>query len=82
MARRHPTRTEVAPEVVFLGNLVERIVAGKIRVPRFQRPFVWRQPDLLQLLDSVLQGFPIGSILIWDTEQKVMWGKRSHTSGF
>ncbi len=33
--------------------------------------FVWRQPDLLQLLDSVLQGFPIGSILIWDTEQKV-----------
>ena len=62
-------RTEVITEVVFLGNLVERIVAGKIRVPRFQRAFVWRQADLHALLDSVLRGFPIGSILVWDTEE-------------
>lgn len=71
MPDRQPTRTEVVPEVVFLGKLVERVVAGKIRVPRFQRPFVWRQTDLLRLLDSVLQGFPIGSILIWETEANV-----------
>ena len=64
-------RTEVVPEVVFLGKLVERIVAGKIRVPRFQRPFVWKQVDLHALLDSVLRGFPIGSILVWDTEEIV-----------
>jgi len=71
MPDRQPTRTEVVPEVTSLGNLVERIVAGKIRVPRFQRPFVWRQTDLLQLLDSVLQGFPIGSILVWETEETI-----------
>ena len=65
------TRTEVIPEVVFLGKLVERIMAGKIRVPRFQRPFVWRQADLHALLDSVLRGFPIGSILVWDTEVSI-----------
>lgn len=65
------TRTEVIPEVVFLGKLVERIMAGKIRVPRFQRPFVWRQADLHALLDSVLRGFPIGSILVWDTEREI-----------
>ena len=64
-------RTEVIPEVVFLGKLVERITAGKIRVPRFQRTFVWRQADLHTLLDSVLRGFPIGSILIWETEEAV-----------
>ena len=63
--------TEVVPEVVFLGKLVERVAAGKIRVPRFQRPFVWRQPDLSVLLDSVLRGFPIGSILVWDTEKTI-----------
>ena len=61
-------RTEVVPEVVFLGKLVERIAAGQIRVPRFQRAFVWRQMDLHALLDSILRGFPIGSILVWDTE--------------
>ena len=59
--------TEVVSEVVFLGKLVERVAAGKIRVPRFQRAFVWKQPDLGALLDSVRRGFPIGSILVWDT---------------
>ena len=64
-------RTEVVPEVVFLGKLVERVAAGKIRVPRFQRAFVWNQADLHALLDSVLRGFPIGSILVWDTEETI-----------
>ena len=64
-------RTEVRPEVVFLGKLVERVAAGKIRVPRFQRAFVWKQPDLSALLDSVLRGFPIGSILVWDTDKDI-----------
>ena len=63
--------TEVVPEVVFLGKLVERVAAGKIRVPKFQRAFVWNQPDLSALLDSVRRGFPIGSILVWDTEKRI-----------
>ncbi len=65
------TRTEVIPEVIFLGKLVDRIVEGKIRIPRFQRAFVWKQQDLYALLDSVLRGFPIGSILVWDTEESI-----------
>ncbi|MCE2485964.1 MAG: DUF262 domain-containing protein [Desulfurellaceae bacterium] len=71
MSDGQPSRTIVSPEVIFLGHLVERIMAGKIRVPRFQRPFVWKQADLHALLDSVLRGFPIGSILVWETEQPV-----------
>ena len=65
------SRTDVATEVIFLGRLVERIVGGRIRVPRFQRTFVWKQADLLALLDSILRGFPIGSILVWDTEEDI-----------
>ena len=71
MADGRRSRTEVVPEVVFLGKLVERIAAGKVRVPRFQRAFVWKQPDLHALLDSILRGFPIGSILVWDTEEHI-----------
>lgn len=65
------SRTDVMSEVIFLGKLVERIVAGKIRVPRFQRAFVWRQADLHALLESILRGFPIGSILVWDTVENI-----------
>ena len=71
MPRLFSKRTEVVSEVVFLGKLVERIVSGKIRVPKFQRAFVWRQGDLHSLLDSVFRGFPIGSILVWDTDDDV-----------
>lgn len=69
-------RTEVVPEVVFLGKLVERVAAGKIRVPKFQRPFVWKQGDLHQLLESVLHGYPIGAILVWDTEEDIETTRR------
>ena len=65
------SRTEVVPEVVFLGKLIERIAVGRIRVPRFQRAFVWKQADLHALLNSILRGFPIGSILVWETEENV-----------
>ena len=71
MSRLSSKRTEVVSEVVFLGKLVERIVSGKIRVPKFQRAFVWRQSDLHSLLDSVFRGFPIGSILVWDTDDDI-----------
>ena len=71
MSDSRPSRTEVVPEVVFLGKLVELVAAGRIRVPRFQRAFVWRQVDLHALLDSILRGFPIGSILIWETEGNI-----------
>ncbi len=64
-------RAEVSPEVAFLGNLVGRIAEGKVRVPRFQRGFVWKQQDLHALLDSVLRGFPIGSVLVWDTDMGI-----------
>ena len=50
---------------------MERIAAGKIRVPKFQRTFVWKQQDMHALLGSVLHGFPIGSILVWDTAQDI-----------
>ena len=65
------SRTEVMSEVIFLGNLVERVVAGKIRIPRFQRELVWKQKDILALLDSIQRGFPIGLILVWDTNEKI-----------
>ena len=54
-----------------LNRLVERINAGEIKIPKFQRGFVWRRPDILDLLESILQGYPIGSLLFWRTEQKL-----------
>lgn len=75
MTDRQPPETaldvEVRPEVVFLSELLEELISGRIRVPRFQRPFVWRNDQMTDLLDSVYKQYPIGSLLVWETEQQV-----------
>jgi hypothetical protein len=36
-----------------------------LRLPTIQREFVWDAEDVKKLLDSIVQGYPIGSIIIW-----------------
>ncbi|VVE18609.1 hypothetical protein PIN31009_03011 [Pandoraea iniqua] len=50
-----------------LRSLVEDVQRGHIRVPRFQRPFIWTDEQRLELLASVRDGMPIGSLLVWRT---------------
>lgn len=47
-------------------TLVRMAWAGKIRVPRFQRDFRWGWEDVRRLFDSILRGYPIGSLLLWE----------------
>lgn len=56
----------VKPEVILLEDLFEEIKTGKLRSPRFQRSFSWKLEDMRRLFDSVLEGFPIGSLVIWE----------------
>ena len=44
------------------------VKAGQLRVPQFQRSFRWERRDVLNLVDSVLRGYPIGSLLLWKRE--------------
>ncbi|CAN5479489.1 hypothetical protein BH09MYX1_BH09MYX1_56060 [soil metagenome] len=56
-----------APAAVSLTvrKLIQRVEAGAIRVPSFQRPLRWRADDVEKLFDSILRGYPIGSLLFW-----------------
>jgi len=62
---------EVRPEVLFLSEVLEELTRGRLRIPRFQRPFVWRRDQMTDLLDSVRMQYPIGSILVWETDLPV-----------
>ncbi|WP_370968957.1 DUF262 domain-containing protein [Amycolatopsis sp. cg9] len=62
---------EVRPEVMFLSELLDELTKGKIRIPRFQRPFVWRRDQMTDLLDSVYNQYPIGSLLVWETDVSI-----------
>jgi hypothetical protein len=57
----------VKPEVQLLGDVLSSIAQGTLRIPRFQRPFVWRPDQMLELFDSLERGYPVGSLLVWET---------------
>ncbi|WP_082958735.1 DUF262 domain-containing protein [Mycobacterium sp. E3198] len=48
-----------------IQELVTLVRDGRIRVPEFQRSFRWTADDVLALLDSILRGYPFGSLLLW-----------------
>lgn len=46
-------------------DLVDAARKGRIRIPEFQRPLRWQWEDVRRLFDSIVKGYPIGSLLLW-----------------
>lgn len=53
----------------YMTIVLDRIKNGNILIPKFQRDFVWSTGQMLDLFDSILNGFPIGSLILWTPEQ-------------
>ena len=47
------------------------IDGGKIKIPQFQRDFVWGKAKTAALIDSILKGFPIGTFILWKTPDRL-----------
>jgi len=58
-----------------LDHLVKNIERGDVALPEIQRPFVWPNRKVRDLLDSMLRGFPVGYLLFWATSAEA--GARS-----
>lgn len=56
-------------EPINIRKLMEEILSGRMRVPNFQRGFVWDPDRVAYLIDSIYKGYPFGSILLWRTKQ-------------
>jgi hypothetical protein len=71
-----PVRPNIAsrlePSTPTLQDLVSRIDEGEIKVPAFQRKFVWTLTQALELLDSLASNYPVGSLLLWRTPEKLV----------
>jgi uncharacterized protein with ParB-like and HNH nuclease domain len=46
-----------------LGDLLEEIHTGKVQLPDLQRSFTWCNEQIVKLIASISQSFPIGAIL-------------------
>lgn len=59
------------PDSKHYSELISDIQKGIIKIPKFQREFVWSIDKTAQLLDSILKGYPIGTFILWQTDERM-----------
>ncbi len=56
---------------ISIRSLIEQVQQGQVRVPAFQRGFVWDPDRIAFLMDSIYKGYPFGSAILWQTKEKL-----------
>lgn len=59
------------PESSNYNELINNIESGRVKIPQFQRKFVWSLDMTVKLLDSIVKGYPIGSFILWKTKDRL-----------
>lgn len=50
-----------------ISQILQKFDENQLFVPAFQREYVWKRDNARQLLDSLIKGYPTGTMLIWET---------------
>ena len=61
-------KTQYVEETI--SDVISRIDSNDIFLPAIQRKFVWKTDQIERLFDSIMQGFPIGTFLFWELNDK------------
>ncbi|WP_068168323.1 DUF262 domain-containing protein [Rothia sp. ND6WE1A] len=52
-------------------QIIEKVQNGQLRIPAFQRGFVWDPDQVAYLMDSIYKGYPFGSVILWRTRTQL-----------
>ena len=63
-------------QTVKVKQLIDDYRSGRIVIPEFQREYVWRRNKAPQLIDSLYRGFPISSLLTWESSEEARARRR------
>ena len=50
---------------ISVEDIIGWVKSGEVAIPEIQRPFVWSNAKVRDLMDSLYKGFPIGYIIVW-----------------
>ena len=48
-----------------INEALKNIASRKYLLPAIQRKFVWKSEQIEKLFDSILQGYPINTFMLW-----------------
>ena len=63
------------PQSRSFEKVMSSIQFGTLKIPQFQREFVWPREKSARLIDSILKGFPIGTFILWRTREQLRFVK-------
>lgn len=58
-----------------VATILDGIEKGRIVLPAIQRDFVWSSERIERLFDSLFRGYPVGVVLLWDTNESIQYRK-------
>jgi hypothetical protein len=59
------------PDSIDIDTIKYQLEQGELKVPQFQRDFVWSIDKSAQLMDSIVKGYPIGAFTFWKTKDRL-----------
>lgn len=57
-------------------EILDSVYRGQVRIPAFQRGFVWDPDRVAFLIDSIFKGYPFGALLFWRTSERLQTENR------
>jgi len=51
----------------MISSFITQIDNNEIVLPAIQRDFVWEEERITKLFDSIMRGYPLGIVLLWET---------------
>ncbi len=61
---------------VKIRQLIDDYRSGRIVIPEFQRDYVWKKSKAPLLIDSLYRGFPVSSLLLWQSDEETRARRR------
>lgn len=59
-----------------IRDILNQVSKGNLRIPAFQRGFVWEADSVAFLMDSIYKGYPFGTIQLWRTREELTTEKQ------
>src|SRR5229473_686313 len=63
------TEPRLEHQTVKVKQLIDDYRLGRVVIPEFQREYVWKKSKAPKLIDSLYRGFPISSLLLWQSTE-------------
>lgn len=57
-------------KTISIREVIKKINNKEMYLPEIQRGFVWKEKQVEKLFESIFVGYPIGSLLFWETTKK------------